>query len=415
MKQPGTHRTVHQFGTLTALLTALTTILTVPLAAGGCGSSSASSASGAPDGSSSDDAATTPTCAAAPFADHGPFVSGVTTLEVEVDGAKVKTEVWYPADPASATGKKKDTYDMRAWLPKDSAAKIPDAESPLHEMDAYRDLATSIVGKTRRFPVVLFSHGLGGYRMQTSFLMTHLASWGYVVVAPDHDERGLAIVLGGDTSKIDTTKAAPQMRAALARMKSEDAAAGGRFEKALDFSHVGAIGHSMGGATVAEIFGDDDVRVGILLASPGFGDMPPKPLMLMWGTADGVAKPSAVQQSYDKQPAGTKRGISLRDGGHMAFTDLCAIGQDKGGVLQIAISHGLEVSPLVAQLATDGCGLQKGGAPFLDVAKGWKVIDHFVTAELRAALGSPAGEKLAVGLDDAASKCFGDTVASLQQ
>ena len=37
-----------------------------------------------------------------------------------------------------------------------------------------------------RFPLVVFSHGYGGLRTQSSFLTAHLASWGFVVAAPDH-------------------------------------------------------------------------------------------------------------------------------------------------------------------------------------------------------------------------------------
>ena len=42
-----------------------------------------------------------------------------------------------------------------------------------------------------RFPLVLFSHGFASFRTQSSFLTTHLASWGFVVISPDYIERGL--------------------------------------------------------------------------------------------------------------------------------------------------------------------------------------------------------------------------------
>ncbi len=46
------------------------------------------------------------------------------------------------------------------------------------------------------FPVVLFSHGFAGYPEQSVSLTTHLASWGFVVAAPDHVERSLDGLLG---------------------------------------------------------------------------------------------------------------------------------------------------------------------------------------------------------------------------
>ena len=38
-----------------------------------------------------------------------------------------------------------------------------------------------------RFPVVIFSHGKGGLRQQSTFYTAVLASHGYVVVSPDHE------------------------------------------------------------------------------------------------------------------------------------------------------------------------------------------------------------------------------------
>ena len=62
------------------------------------------------------------------------------------------------------------------------------------------------------FPVVLFSHGFTGIRVQSSFLMSHLASWGMVVVAPEHPSRDLTNVLGGT--------APAQVRAQVARHRA---------------------------------------------------------------------------------------------------------------------------------------------------------------------------------------------------
>lgn len=331
-----------------------------------------------------------------PYSRPGAFVPGVTTVDV----GGVITEVWYPADRGSEAGKKLDVYDMRNWLPASERSKIPDAETPLHTTTAYRDLPVSKAGK---YPIVLFSHGLGGYRLQSSFLMAHLASWGFVVAAPDHVERGLAIVLEGDLSKIED-KAAEQLRAALEYLQKSE-----RFAPVLDTAHIAAVGHSMGGAAVSNVIDDATVSAGVWLASGGFGDAPTgKSLMMVWGTADRVAKKDAIEQAFGKQPAGT-RGVALDDAGHMAFTDLCVIGKERGGVLQIAIDHGIKVDDLVKQLASDGCGEQPGGAKYLAPEEGWPVINHYVTAHLESAF-----EKNNVGLDEPAKNCFGERVAALQ-
>lgn len=361
-------------------------------------------------GGGSEPAASTPSdtkqpvdCAkVAPYSQPGPFVAGVTTATI--DG--VLTEIWYPADKGAEAGKKKDVYDMRDWLPAGERAKIPDADTPLYETNAYRDIAIS---KTGKYPIVLFSHGLGGYRLQTSFLMTHLASWGFVVAAPEHLERGLALILEGDLSKVED-KAVPQLKGALSWLESENGKAGSRFEGLLDVAHVAAMGHSMGGAAVSTLIDDAKISSGTWLASGGFGESPAnKSIAFIWGSADRVAKPSTIETAFDKQAKGA-RTIGINQAGHMAFTDLCVVGRDKGGVLQIAKDHGIKVDDLVVQLASDGCGTQPGGAAYLAPEQGWPVIDHYVTAQIRAAFGI---DKAPVGFDDTAKTCFGDRVATL--
>src|SRR5262245_37468056 len=109
-----------------------------------------------------------------PFS-RGPHPAGVRTAEL-IDAVRdrpLDVEIWYPAadrhrgqdvDPERC-----DRYELLAGL-------------PLVTQQAARDAAPA----AGRFPLVVFSHGYGGHRRQSTFLCTHLASHGYVVVAPDH-------------------------------------------------------------------------------------------------------------------------------------------------------------------------------------------------------------------------------------
>ncbi len=47
-----------------------------------------------------------------------------------------------------------------------------------------------------RFPVALFSHGFSGFNTQSSELTSHVASWGFVVAAPEHQSRDLTSQIG---------------------------------------------------------------------------------------------------------------------------------------------------------------------------------------------------------------------------
>jgi len=98
-----------------------------------------------------------------PFADAGPWSTG--TLEETITGStgvELTVQAWFPADTVSG-----DTvvYDG------------------LWDGEAYED-ATPACEEPR--PVLLFSHGYGGIRWQSTEITEHLATHGYIVVAPDH-------------------------------------------------------------------------------------------------------------------------------------------------------------------------------------------------------------------------------------
>lgn len=76
----------------------------------------------------------------------------------------------------------------QAWYPSDDPAGSPVDYDDLLEGGATEGLTPSCAEPR---PVVAFSHGLGGVRWQSPFLVEHLATHGYVVVAVDHPGSGL--------------------------------------------------------------------------------------------------------------------------------------------------------------------------------------------------------------------------------
>ena len=81
------------------------------------------------------------------------------------------------------------------------AAKV--AGLPDFEMDCDRR-PPDRAGDGGPFPLVLFSHGFAGYRLQSTFLTTHLASWGFVVATVEHPYRNLTAVFGDLSAFADT-------------------------------------------------------------------------------------------------------------------------------------------------------------------------------------------------------------------
>lgn len=314
---------------------------------------------------------------AAAYTGEGPHKVGVTTLSL----SDRKVEVWYPADAAGIGTTPKDTYYIRSFVPPAFDALIPPSVNPPFETNAYRDVPASTGGP---FPLVLFSHGAASFRLQSTMLTTHLASWGFVVISPDYLERGLASVLGSPPAspRADTTIADEAINA----VKAADAGPG-PLQGVVDSSSVYPIGHSAGGGTSLRLLQRPDVHSvipmasGISLSSYMQGLAPPLPagksILWMGGQNDGIASIVNVRTGYDYTP-GEKKIVELSGTGHNnAFTDICKIGD--GGVAALARATGLPIPDALLNLGNDGCPIP----PFTDSAVLWPQVDHLVTAELR--------------------------------
>lgn len=101
---------------------------------------------------------------------------------------------------------------------------------------------------TRVHPLVVLSHGYGGSSRNLSWLASKLTQHGYIVVAPDHP--------GTTTFNKDAAQAAmlwkrPHDLSRVIDALTTDPALAGK----IDAKRIAAIGHSLGGWTVAELAG----------------------------------------------------------------------------------------------------------------------------------------------------------------
>lgn len=339
------------------------------------------------------------------YAERGPHDVGVITVEVEPGRS---ADVWYPAPGGSADGLATDVYRIRTFLAPILQQFLPASVDPPFTTEAVRDLP-ALEG---RFPLVLFSHGFASFRLQSTFLTTHLASWGFVVISPDYFERGLQSFGGTPPAPTRSDLAVAQLAVEAAeRLDAGPGPLAGR----IDTSRLFPVGHSAGGGTSTQLAGTrTDVSSWIAMSSginltptlfnptprvpAALGD-PDKAVMWITGEDDGVARLAGVEDAY-RYSAGEKKLVVVPRSGHNnAMSDICEIGRADGGVIGLARKAGLPLPDFLIDLAQDGCL-----PPNVEGPEVWPVVRHFITAELRYRSGLDAEP---VGLGEGVVDAFG--------
>jgi len=149
---------------------------------------------------------------------------------------KLEVRYWYPAEAAAQGAPVRYEHDM-----------LFPGKPPFHVASQGIAVADAQPLGGAKFPLVVMSHGYGGWNTQFSNLAEHIASRGYVVASIDHPDQiadGVASfvlsfgnVLGDRT--IDQRDAIDQISADVASKRQP-------FLAQVDLSRIGLIGYSMG-------------------------------------------------------------------------------------------------------------------------------------------------------------------------
>ena len=234
------------------------------------------------------------------------------------------------------------------------------------------------------FPLVLFSHGFCGYRQQSSFLTTTIASWGFVVAAPEHAARDLAACLSGTIGQGATTDV-QDLRAAIPILEAENLKEDGPLATIVDTTRLAVVGHSAGGSAAIQMSGDPNVATYVALAA-GSGPAPAATAGLyVAGDADVIAPAATIEQWWTTSVPSPKQLAVLGGVTHLGFMDLCTIAADQGGVFQVAERSGVAIPDVIAHLTADGCSPSHTPA-----TTAWPAIRHLTIAQLRSAFGIDA-------------------------
>lgn len=341
--------------------------------------------------------------AAMAYTEAGPYPVGVTTIQLTAGPA---VEIWYPAAEGT-TGEV--SYDVRDFVPESVRAVLTADVPATYTFAGARD-AQVADAPDASFPIVLFSHGFSGMRLQSTFLTAHLASWGFVVAAPDHASSDLANVLGG-TASGDREESVGDLLRTLDQVQILHLTDTLGWGDKIDDTRVVAVGHSAGGGTVVGAAMDDRIAAYVSLASGlalGRGEegattttidpaaVPQRPSLFMAGSLDAVV-PAETVTIPSFEAAATPSWLWVIDGvGHNGFDDFCTFGNGTG-IIGIAEASGLgpflDAQPQLRTLGEDGCV-----APAVPVEQTFPIVRHAVTAFIRHIVGID-GEPVGLGPD----------------
>lgn len=223
-----------------------------------------------------------------------------------------------------------------------------------------------------KFPLLLFSHGAFGYRMSNYSTYMELASHGYIVCSVDHpyhafmtkEEDGEVIIANMDfmnsamaaQNGVTSPEETYELQKEWMKLRTEDMAFvldhirkkanstdSEEVYKMMDLDQIGVFGHSLGGATVAQIGRvDKDIDAIIVVDGTMLGEIIafeneknqlnntpyPKPILNIYNEShykDALAEEDEYPNRLVHKNAAISYEMVFKGSGHMSFTDLSII------------------------------------------------------------------------------------------
>ena len=202
-----------------------------------------------------------PAADAPQLAAPGPDAVGLAHTTVTVPGTPRTLEVWewYPA--AVQAGATTETYRRH----------LVTADGPPLDITTEGIAVAGAAPRPGRFPLVVLSHGFGGWAGGMTYLAENLATKGYVVAAIDHaDGQGGS---GGPDGRLRVAgtiiNRARDQEAVIAALTAHATAATDVVARHIDAGNIAVIGYSMGGFGLMTTAGAPYDRAAALIAPLG--------------------------------------------------------------------------------------------------------------------------------------------------
>ncbi|MGC4879207.1 alpha/beta hydrolase family protein [Micromonospora sp. DT43] len=250
---------------------------------------------------------------------------------------ELMVSVWYPAGDVRR-------YPLAPWMGAASMRTLLgsagfDPDAVLAPLTAGHEGAP-VRRPGRRLPVVLYSHGAGSHRSDTTIIVQELASHGYVVVTVDHTYDGFGEFPDGRVTvqeeQFDSTPWTYTRDVRFVLDQIAELAAGGNPDvdhaplpaglgASLDLSRIGMFGWSKGGTATALTMGTDRrVRAGLSLDGPMVSQPMPtadlyRPFMLMTAESTRAAEPAVAE--FFTHLRGWRLNIQAAEAIHASYGD----------------------------------------------------------------------------------------------
>ena len=239
-------------------------------------------------------------------------------------------DIWYPAasahdgedfDPA-----KMSSFELIPGLGKSTQNAVMNAKA-----------------RSGTFPLVVFSHGYGGERRQSTFFYSHLASHGYVIAAMDHVGNTTVDMLSGQSAgDAELINRFIESRPVDASFVIDQMLAGAS-DLDIDEDRIGMSGHSFGGwTTLKTVEKDTRIKAIVPLAPAGGGEVNEKnplasslsfnwnrpiPCLYIVSDLDSILPIAGMQDLYQRNPEPVL-AVVLENADHFHFNDNVEATQD---------------------------------------------------------------------------------------
>ena len=204
--------------------------------------------------------------------------------EEKKDNRKIVVQVWYPAESKSdSLSAYLDNFNVKQKYISEQLGIPQKIISGLKNIKTNSFYNAKVINQ--EFPVVIFSHGLGGTKTQNSINIEALVSNGYIVIAMDHSyDAFLTVFDDGSTAEFKSglhdnateeefwEKRLPQINTRsndisfIINKFKELKIQGLDIAKSCDLNKIGIFGHSFGGGTgIVSSYFDDRISACLTL------------------------------------------------------------------------------------------------------------------------------------------------------